>query len=116
MTADPPHAYSLVTGGGGPTGLVHPFVTWRPNRKRFVGAAVTRRRFDPEFRAGAVRIVKGTGKPVAQVARDLGISPKLARLRREKAELAKQHAKVADSGQPCQVGQSEEPQRSEERL
>lgn len=38
-------------------------------------AGVTRRRFDPEFRAGAVRIVKETGKPVAQVARDLGISP-----------------------------------------
>ncbi|MBF8194170.1 transposase [Nonomuraea sp. K274] len=35
-------------------------------------AAVTRRRFDPEFRAGALRIVKETGKPVAQVARDLG--------------------------------------------
>jgi transposase len=35
----------------------------------------TRRQFDPEFRAGAVRIVTETGKPVAQVARDLGISP-----------------------------------------
>ena len=71
-----------------------------------------RRRFDPEFRAGAVRIVKETGKPVAQVARDLGISPytlhnwvqadraaagdgglnesereELARLRKQKAEL-----------------------------
>ncbi|RBQ11622.1 transposase [Spongiactinospora rosea] len=86
-------------------------------------AAVTRRRFNPEFRAGAVRIVKETGKPVAQVARDLGISPytlhnrvqmdrldeqyngnggkaleeseqeELARLRREKTELAKQHAR-----------------------
>ncbi|MGW6499601.1 transposase [Nonomuraea angiospora] len=88
-------------------------------------AAVTRRRFDPEFRAGAVRIVKETGKPVAQVARDLRISPytlhnwvhmdrlaeqyngdgdgsgtlkeseqaELARLRREKTELAKQHAR-----------------------
>ncbi|MBN6058623.1 transposase, partial [Nonomuraea sp. RK-328] len=88
-------------------------------------AAVTRRRFDPEFRAGALRIVKETGKPVAQVARDLGISPytlhnwvqmdrlakqydgggsdgsgtleeseqeELARLRREKAALVKQHA------------------------
>jgi transposase len=33
-----------------------------------------RRRFDSEFREGAVRIVKETGKPVAQVARDLGIS------------------------------------------
>ncbi|MEV4359362.1 transposase [Nonomuraea sp. NPDC049625] len=88
-------------------------------------AAVTRRRFDPEFRTGAVRIVKETGKSVAQVARDLGISPytlhnrvmdrlaeqyngggdgdgsgtleesereELARLRREKAALVKQHA------------------------
>jgi transposase len=92
-----------------------------------VVAGTTRRRFDPEFRAGAVRIVKETGKPVAQIARDLGINEytlynwvqmdrhatgqagrdgngggkklkeseqeELARLRREKAELVKQHAK-----------------------
>lgn len=90
-----------------------------------VVAGTTRRRFDPEFRAGAVRIVRETGKPVAHVARDLGINEytlynwvqmdrlaagqaggdggggtlkesaeeELARLRREKAELARQHAK-----------------------
>ena len=34
-----------------------------------------RRRYDPEFRSGAVRIVLETGKPIAQVARDLGVHP-----------------------------------------
>jgi transposase len=34
----------------------------------------TRRRFDPEFRAGAVRIVVESGRPIAQVARELGIN------------------------------------------
>jgi transposase len=77
--------------------------------------AETRRKFDAEFRAGAVRIVRETGKPIAQVARELGINDgtlgnwvnrdrqasragngqlseserdELARLRRENAELS----------------------------
>ena len=32
-----------------------------------------RRRYDPEFRAGAVRIVRETGRSVAHVARELGL-------------------------------------------
>ncbi len=34
--------------------------------------AEARRRYDPDCRAGAVRIVNETGKTVAEVARDLG--------------------------------------------
>jgi transposase len=78
--------------------------------------AETRGKFDHDFREGAVRLVRETGKPIAQVARDLGINAgtlgnwvnadkrrrgvgtgqlgederaELARLRRENAELAR---------------------------
>jgi transposase len=74
--------------------------------------AEARRKFDREFKDGAVRIVRETGKPIAQVARELGINDgtlanwvgrdrragdgglsederaELVRLRRENAELA----------------------------
>ncbi|MCT2176060.1 transposase, partial [Dietzia cinnamea] len=31
-------------------------------------------KYDREFREGAVRIVEETGKPIAQIARDLGVN------------------------------------------
>ena len=34
-----------------------------------------RRKYDPEFTEGAVRIVRETGMPIAQIARDLGVHP-----------------------------------------
>jgi transposase len=33
-----------------------------------------RKKYDRELREGAVRIVEETGKPIAQVARDLGVN------------------------------------------
>ena len=33
----------------------------------------TRRKFDRDFQQGAVRLVMETGKPIAQVARELGV-------------------------------------------
>jgi transposase len=36
--------------------------------------AEARRKFDREFREGALRIVREMGKPVAQVARELGVN------------------------------------------
>jgi transposase len=35
--------------------------------------AETRRKYEQDFREGAVRLVRETGKPIAQVARELGI-------------------------------------------
>jgi transposase len=49
-----------------------PVVEASPKRRSAV--AETRRRFDRDFREGAVRIVRETGKPIARVARDLGIN------------------------------------------
>ncbi|MGH3498418.1 MAG: transposase [Nocardioidaceae bacterium] len=74
----------------------------------------SRRKFDQDFKVGAVRLVRETGHPIARIAKDLGINPgtlanwvaldrrgkegngrlgederiELARLRRENAELA----------------------------
>jgi transposase len=36
--------------------------------------AEARRKFDEDFKIGAVRIVRDSGKPIAQVARELGVN------------------------------------------
>jgi len=37
-------------------------------------AIETRRKFDQDFKEGAVRLVRETGKLIAQVARELGVN------------------------------------------
>ena len=43
-------------------------------RHRFKAVKETRRKSDAEFQEGAVRLVRETGRPIAQVAPDLGIN------------------------------------------
>jgi transposase len=79
--------------------------------------AEKRRKFEPEFRQGAVRIVTETGKSIPEVAEDLGInettlaswvsrarragtapasaSDELERLRRENAQLKRDNKELA---------------------
>ena len=40
--------------------------------------AETRRKFDRDFKEGAVRLVRETGKPIAEVARDPGDQGRVA--------------------------------------
>jgi transposase len=78
-----------------------------------------RRKFDQDFRDGAVRIVEETGKPVAQVARELGVNEgtlgnwvNVARRRRsgngvlteeERAELVRLRRENAELQMRCDV-------------
>lgn len=39
-----------------------------------VGAKQARRRFTPEFKAEAIKLVNESGRPVAEVARDIGVN------------------------------------------
>jgi transposase len=80
----------------------------------------TRRKYDPDFREGAVRLVRETGKPIAQVARELGINEgtlgnwvAVERRRREtgngalgedeRAELARLRRECAELRMRCDV-------------
>ena len=47
-----------------------------------------RRRFTAEFKAEAVRLVAGSGKPLAQIARELGINEQVLRNWKKQATAA----------------------------
>ncbi|MGJ3558506.1 transposase [Streptomyces sp. INA 01156] len=64
--------------------------------------AEKRRKLDAEFREGAVRIVTETGKPVAQVAKDLGIN---------ETTLASWVSRARKAGGASPTGESEELER-----
>jgi transposase len=57
-----------------------------------------RRKYDAEFREGAVRIVRETDKPIAQVAEDLGIHPGTLGnwVKRDKADRGEAEALTGD--------------------
>ena len=61
------------------------------------------RKYDEDFKQGAVRLVAETGKPIAQVARDLGIN---------EGTLGNWCAKARRAGEDGQVPLSE-PERAE---
>lgn len=80
----------------------------------------TRRRFDQDFRDGAVRIVEETGRPIVRVARELGVNAgtlanwvNMARQRRragndglgedERAELVRLRKENAELQMRCDV-------------
>ncbi len=46
-----------------------------------------RRPYPPEFRREAVELVKTSGRPLSQVARELGVTPESLRLWRKQAEI-----------------------------
>ena len=80
--------------------------------------AETRKKYDREFREGAVRIVEETGKPIAQVARDLGVNEgtlgnwvNRARAEREgRGELSKDGSRTTPTPRPNQPRLPQPPQ------
>jgi transposase len=69
--------------------------------------------YTPEFKREAVRLAQTSGKPIAQVARELGISdPSIQKFRKELTE----HASEAFPGSGHQTAQEEEIRRLKREL
>ena len=56
-----------------PPPVEHPSRSWSDRQWGDELMTQTRRKYTPEFRSGVVQMVRETRKPIAQVARDLGI-------------------------------------------
>ena len=56
--------------------------------------STTRRRYTDEFKAKAVRLVRDSAQPVAQVARNLGIADHLFYRRRAEQQQAESHGQT----------------------
>lgn len=55
-----------------------------------------RRRFTAEFKAEAVRLVAGSGKPLAQIARELGLNEQVLRNWKKGAQAGDGHGGVPE--------------------
>lgn len=56
-----------------------------------------RRKYDPEFKAGAVRIVRETRRPISEVARELGIGAGVLNwVRRDRVERGEAEGLTSD--------------------
>jgi transposase len=80
----------------------------------------TRRQFSQEFKLEAVRLVKESGKPQAQIARELGIRPDMLRTWKRQAEGRAGFTAVAalpsNGTHPTRDDELQQLQRENERL
>lgn len=63
-----------------------------------------RRKFDREFREGAVRIVRETGKSVPEVARDLGLNEQTLRNWVHKDKIERGEAESVTGDERAELG------------
>lgn len=71
-----------------------------------------RRKYTEEFKTEAVRLLQETGKPMAEVARELGINPNLL----SRWRLEEHHAEIRGTTRPALKAEAEELARLKREL